>query len=228
MGPASSDAGCPVSNVDSDCLLDLIAAVSQQKRARSLEELARLFEEHKPRLLRMVRARLSPQLRARDGEEGVLHNVYVRAQRAWLKQRPDPSCVFVWLYGKTWSEVIDQIRHGRAGKCDAERESPWPDESVAEVGQRLGLSTHLDLKDAVEVIRQVLKPIEFEIVWMHSVDDLTFPDIASVLTAREGKPVTDEAVRKRYLRAVEKAQAKTDDPFVFSSGRQARRPGDDR
>lgn len=223
MGAVISELGSHVPMVESDCALELIAADIRQKEKASLEEFAKCFEEHKPCLLRMVRARLSARLLSRDGEEGVLQNMYVRSQRAWLKQQPDAASVYVWLYGKTWSEVIDQLRRGRADMRNEEREVDWPDGSVAVLSQCLGLSTDLGLKDAVALIRQVLKPIEFEIVWMHIVDKLTFPDIAAILTEQTGKITQGDAVRKRYVRAVEKARTRTPDPFAPSSDGRARR-----
>jgi RNA polymerase sigma factor (sigma-70 family) len=161
------------------------------------EKLVALHEALRPKLLRMVRARISPRLQRRIDAEGVLQSALLRLIKCMNSKMPLSDLQLrSWLYKKVWSQLQDEIRKYSTLGRDVERELGLPDESIADLACRLGVSTHLGLKDAVELIRQALTPTDFEIVCLNIQDELSYGEIAEIFDT------TAEAVRKRCVRAL--------------------------
>ena len=74
----------------------------------------------------------------------------------------------------------------------------------------MGVSTNLGFKDVIELIRQSLCPIEFEVIRLKILDELPYADIAELFGT------TPEAVRKRHVRALLKVRKSVADPFASS------------
>ncbi len=203
----SIPASIPVSSSTSRSELPL----ENEQFKRILEELVALCERLKPKLLRLIRARISPRLQGRIDVEGVLQSALLRLITCLRSNRPvSDDQLRSWLYKKVWSELQDEIRkHSTEGR-DVARELPLPEESVADLVQRLGVSTQLGLKDAVELIRQAVSPTEFEIVRLKILDELSYGDIAELFDT------TPEAVRKRCVRALLKIRKTIPNPFASS------------
>jgi DNA-directed RNA polymerase specialized sigma24 family protein len=85
-----------------------------------------------------------------------------------------------------------------------------PEESVADLVGRIGVSTSVGLKDVIALIRQALDPVEFEIIRLKILDELSYGDIAGLFGT------TPEAVRKRYVRSLLKVRKTIADPFASS------------
>jgi RNA polymerase sigma factor (sigma-70 family) len=179
--------------------------------ARAITLLTTTYERMKPKLIRFVESRVPPRLRGRIDVEGVLHSALLRLVRNFSVSRPESDeQMCSWLYKKVWSELHDEIRRFSTDGRDIDREIPLPEDSVADLANRIGVSTSVGLKDVVARIRQVLGPVEFEIVRMKILDELTFADIGEVLGA------TPDAVRKRYVRSLLKVRQTIADPFGSS------------
>jgi DNA-directed RNA polymerase specialized sigma24 family protein len=86
-------------------------------------ELAKLFEEHRPRLLAMLRARIDPALEGRLGADAILQETFLTARRRWAK-RPDASEMspYAWLLWLARQCLFDAWRRERPGF-----EIPWPE-----------------------------------------------------------------------------------------------------
>ncbi len=185
--------------------------LGDEQLKRIFEKLTTLYEELKPRLLRFVQARISSRLQGRIDVEDVLHSALLRLMKCLRSKTPaSDDQLRSWLYKKVWSELQDEIRKCSTEGRNVEREFPLPEESVADMVKRLGLSTNLGLKDVIELIRQALKPIEFEILRLRFQDELSYEDIATIFDT------TAEAVRKRCVRTLLKVRETIPDPFASS------------
>src|SRR5690242_16499557 len=100
--------------------------------------LGALLEEHRPRLLAMIKRRLAPALAARLSPEDVLNEAFLHAQRRWrhFEARATLS-PYAWLYRIVLDRVIETWRQETRARRDARRDLPWPEESSLQLG--LGL-----------------------------------------------------------------------------------------
>jgi len=179
-----------------------------QLRAKAAD----LYEELKPRLRRMVEGRIPSRLHGRIDVDGVLQDGWVRLRASLGNKRPASDTELrAWIFKKVWSQWLDEQRKHTDKGRNAFIEQPIPDGSVEALLEGIGIATNLVLKETVERIREVVKPLDFEIVWMHIVDEFSFVGIA------EMAGMTQDAVRKRYIRALEKIQAAVGSPFNSSS-----------
>jgi RNA polymerase sigma-70 factor, ECF subfamily len=169
--------------------------------------LGRLFEEHQARLLAMVRRRLDPALAARLSAEDVLSDAFLEARRKWaaFKARSDLT-PYAWLYGIVRDRLIEAWRRENRACRAPGREVPWPDRSSMQLvlglfGSGTGPSAEAaaaDLQQRVLAALQLLKDRDREILWMRHHDDLSFPEIATVLD------IAANAARVRYVRALDR------------------------
>src|SRR5581483_2261329 len=77
--------------------------------------LGRLFEEHRPKLLKMVRQRMDPALTRHIDAEDVVNEAFLAARRRWphFKERSAAS-PYAWLYRIVYGCLIDAWRrHNR-------------------------------------------------------------------------------------------------------------------
>lgn len=167
--------------------------------------LGMLFEEHRPRLLAMVRRRLDPGLQARIGAEDVVNEAFLQARRrwAWFKAQAEVTA-YAWLYRMALDCLIEAWRRETRARRDSHRDLPWPEQSSVQLG--LGLvapgtspSQALVREELRQRMRQTLDMLggrDQEILWMRHHDQLTFGEAASVLG------VTESAANVRYVRAL--------------------------
>jgi RNA polymerase sigma-70 factor (ECF subfamily) len=178
-----------------------------------MKELIFLYEQLRPRLLRMVQGRIGPRLRGRIDAEDVLQDALRRLVENLDEKRPaSEEQLRAWLFKKVWSQLQDELRRWNTSQRDVDRVGPLPDESIADLIHRIGLSTRLGLEDVVELIRRALKPTEFEIIWLRIVDELSYGEIAEIFDLAE------DTVRKRHVRALLKVRKSFSDPFASSGG----------
>src|SRR3954452_12512978 len=138
-----------------------------------IAELARGFEEHRTRLLAMVRRRVDPALGVRIEPEEILQEAFIRAWTKW-PGRDSTTPIYAWLYGIARDCLIEAWRAANAGGRSIQREVPWPEQTSIQLG--LGLvgsatspSQALDRGELRERIRWAvaqLKPDDQEILWM--------------------------------------------------------------
>lgn len=167
--------------------------------------LACLYEEHRPRLLEMLRRRIDPNLAVRLDAEDVLGEVYLEARRRWpaFRERTDlPG--YVWLYGIARDCLIESWRkHNRACRAPA-REMPWPEQSSLQLGlglvqDRAGPGTETEQAELARCMREALQQLrdaDREILWMRHYDEFAFADIAALLG------VSENTATVRYVRAL--------------------------
>jgi RNA polymerase sigma-70 factor, ECF subfamily len=181
-----------------------------------LAMLGKLFDEHRGRLMAMIERRLSPALAARVDPEDVLSQVFIDAQRKWaaFKERTSLGATnaaadispYAWLYGIARDRICDTWEFETRGLRNVQLEARWPERSsmqlvmglVASETSPSGRLAGEELRQQMLQILAMLKEKDREILWMRHHDDLSFLDIAAVLS------ITDNAARVRYVRALDR------------------------
>jgi RNA polymerase sigma-70 factor (ECF subfamily) len=166
--------------------------------------LAKLLDEHRPKLLAMLHRRIDPTLHARIDPEDVLGEAFVVAGRRWHKLGSSGMTPYAWLYRITLDCLIEAWRRESRPGRDPRREVPWPERSSAQLGLNLvGSGTspseamiRAEVQERMQRALQRLKPEDKEVLWMRHNDQLTFREAAMVLG------VSEDAATQRYARAL--------------------------
>ncbi len=172
-----------------------------------------MLEEHRPKLLAVIRRRLGPALRSRLDAEDVLQSAFLRAGARWSADEvwPPPSA-YAWLYRIVRDCLLDAWRAETRQCRDVRQGLPWPDESSVQMGLGLvspdtGPGSAVARDDLQQRVRQALALLsgpDREILWMRHYDGLTFPQAAEVLG------ITDSAATLRYVRALKRLRKSWD------------------
>jgi RNA polymerase sigma-70 factor, ECF subfamily len=169
-----------------------------------LAALAKLFDEHRERLLAMVRRRIDPTLATRFDPEEVLTEAFLRAGTKWAEFDPAAMSTYTWLYRIALDCLIEAWRKANSAGRSIQREVPWPDRSSVQLGLGLVGSTtspseafaRAELRERIAWAVQQLKPDDRDILGMRHFDELTYQEAATVLG------ITPDAAMQRYVRAL--------------------------
>jgi RNA polymerase sigma-70 factor, ECF subfamily len=169
-----------------------------------LAALGKLFEQHRARLLAMVRRRLDPALSARVDPEDIVEDAFLRAGSRWSDYDPGVMSGYTWLYRIVLDCLIETSRKAHAAGRSIRREVPWPERSSVELGLGLVGSTttpseafaRAELRQQIAWAVQQLKPDDREILAMRHFDELSHQEAAAVLG------ITPDAAMQRYARAL--------------------------
>jgi RNA polymerase sigma-70 factor (ECF subfamily) len=193
---------------DTDCLLENAAT-------GDTVAIERLLERHRPRLRRMIALRLDDRLAARVDASDVVQETLADAARKladYARDRPLPF--YPWLH-RLAAERVAAVhrRHRRSKARSVAREEPdafaWPDSSAQLMVNRLVANDtspgHALLREEerrhVHATLQQLAPVDREILMMHYLEELSFPEIGAILDIGEG------AAKMRHLRALRRIRA---------------------
>src|SRR5688572_9397303 len=155
-----------------------------------LAEFGGLFDEHRTRLLAMLKRRIDPRLQARFDPEDILQDAYVVARNKWYAFRDNRSLsAYSWLYRVTLDCLIEHCRKATRDCRDPRREVTWPDES--EVAAVIGLvdtgtrpsqaAQRREFKRRMEHAMGLLTVSDRDILWMRHYDQLSYQEIAEVI-----------------------------------------------
>ena len=170
-----------------------------------LAVLARMFEEHRPRLLTVAQRRIAPSLAKRIDAEEILQETFLIARQKYrqFRSRSDIS-EYTWLYRITIDCVAEASRKHLRGRRDLRKEMPWPEESAFQLGAGLidsatspsELFARQELRQRVQKALELLSEKDQEILWMRTYDQVTFREVAMVLG------ISENAATVRYVRAL--------------------------
>ena len=169
-----------------------------------------LLERHRKRLRRMIALRLDDRLAARVDASDVVQEALADAARKladYARDRPLPF--YPWLH-RLAAERLAAVhrRHRRSKARSVAREEAdafaWPDSSAQLMVNSLAANdttpSHAMLREErrrhVHAVLQELAPIDREILMMHYLEELSFPEIGAILDIGEG------AAKMRHLRAL--------------------------
>ncbi len=174
-----------------------------------------LLERHRVRLRRMIAIRLDDRVAARVDASDVVQEALADAARKlgdYARNRPLPF--YPWLH-RLAAERLAAVhrRHRRSKARSVTREEAnafaWPDTSAQLMAHSL-LGTDLTPGHALlreeqcrhlHAALQKLAPTDREILMMHYLEELSFPEIAAILAIGEG------AAKMRHLRALRRIRA---------------------
>jgi RNA polymerase sigma-70 factor (ECF subfamily) len=187
---------------DTDVLLEMARGGDAPAREQ-------LLSRHRARLLRMVAVRLDRRLAARVDPSDVVQEALAEAARRMPEYlRDGPLPFYPWLRRLAWERLVKLHRRHRARKRSVLREEDWPlpDESAAELAQRLLASgtspsrriVRQELRERVRAALAELAARDREVLVLRYLEQLSTAETAAVLDISEG------AVKVRHLRALER------------------------
>jgi RNA polymerase sigma-70 factor (ECF subfamily) len=169
--------------------------------------LGQLFDEHRERLLSMLRRRIDPALAARIDAEDVLSETFLQGQRRWkaFRGRADAK-PYPWLYRIALDCLIEAWRRETRQRRDPRAELPWPEHSSVQIG--LGLvhrgtsptqaAGRAELRRRMKQVLDLLPGKDRDILRMRHEDGLSHADTGEVLG------ITENAATVRYVRALQR------------------------
>jgi len=172
-----------------------------------LAQLAILFEEHRPKLLAMVRRRSDHRLAARRDPEDIVNEAFLKAQAAWADFQHSGQKPYAWLYRIVLNCLYDDHDFHTRGRRNRCLEIEFPDRSSLQlaaglISPRTSPSSEVaraeflaELRKRMARTMELLKPAEREILCMRFCDELTTEDIAQVLS------IAGATARQRLTRA---------------------------
>jgi len=190
-------------------LHEFCACATREERENLL---AGYFSRYRPRLSRMVQLRLHPRLRQRIDPSDVIQETYLEAARRLEHYLESPDVpLFLWLR-RIASYTLQRAHrdHLKVKARDAGREvrhrSRAPDATseamaaqfVACGGSPSDAAARTEQKAAVRNALDGLPPADREILALRFFEQISNAEAAQVLQIKE------EAVRKRYLRALQR------------------------
>jgi RNA polymerase sigma-70 factor (ECF subfamily) len=211
VGSQMAKGRSPGGHDDTDRLLKSAAAGDN-------EAIESLLERHRDRLRRMIDLRLDARLSARVDASDVVQETLVDAARKmadYARDRPLPF--YPWLHRLAAERLAAVHRqHRRSQVRSITREASdalvWPDNSVQLMVNNLvaddttpsaALLRAEERQEVHEALEQ-LAPVDREILMMHYLEELSFPEIAAILEIGEG------AAKMRHLRALQRVRSLMD------------------
>lgn len=173
--------------------------------------LSRLLEQHRERLLRMVRLRMHPQVRTRVDASDVIQEAYIEAVRRVGEYVEDPQVpFFVWLRRMTGQRLMKAHRfHLDAQRRDVRRQvrgasDDVPEASVVAMVELLAgdgttptrAAARSELRERIRDLLGELSPTDREVLCMRHFEDLSNEEVAHELD------LSKHAASKRYIRAL--------------------------
>lgn len=179
-----------------------------------------LLTRHRPRLVRMVRVRMHPQVRARLDPSDVIQEAYLEAARRIEEYVDEPRVpFFVWLRRMTGQRLQKTHRyHLDAQRRDVRRQTrdadrPVPEASVVAMVDLLTAddttptrgAARAELRERIVELLDELGEIDREVLCMRHFEELTNEEVAAELGL--GK----HAASKRYIRALKRLRTLLDE-----------------
>jgi RNA polymerase sigma-70 factor (ECF subfamily) len=184
---------------------EAVSALVRGLREGSPEACAELCRRFGPRLHRFAAARL-----AGDGEtaEELVIQTFADAARNIRRFNPRKSTLSAWLYGILRRQVHGELRRRRRQKS-VPASAQVPLETVANTAASddtsTALAAQLDARRSVAEIAGVLSDVEFEVLVLNCVDELSAREIGQIVGRSE------RAIHSLLHRARQKARERLTD-----------------
>jgi RNA polymerase sigma-70 factor (ECF subfamily) len=172
-----------------------------------MAQLGQMLQQHRGRLLAMLRRRIDPKLAKRIDAEDLLSEVFLLAGRRWQAFSVQPQAdAYPWLYRLALDCLIEAWRKETRGRRDLRGDLPWPDHGSMQVGFGLvhtGTSpsqalAREELRRSMQHVMELLPPKDREMLRMRHEDELSHAEAGQVLG------ITENAAAVRYMRALKR------------------------
>lgn len=188
-----------------------------------MAQLGQVLQQHRQRLLAMLRRRIDPKLAKRIDAEDLLAEVFLLAGRRWQAFAAQPAKsmtaqpaqgmtaqpqadAYPWLYRLALDCLIEAWRRETRDCRDLRDELPWPDHSSVQVGFGLvhtGTSpsqvlAREELRQSMKRIMDLLPPKDRELLRMRHEDELSHAEAGQVLG------ISENAAAVRYMRGLKR------------------------
>lgn len=178
-----------------------------------LADWAEIMSRHRERLRRMIEVRMHPGLLGRIDASDVLQDTFIEAARVLSvsKQNQDIP-VYIWLRRLANQKLIQAHRtHLKVAARDVRREQSTIETPEASsmsiarylVGNHTSPSLQAIRRERESVLQHglsQLEPLDREVLALRHFEQLSGPESAQILG------ISHDAVKKRYIRALEKLQ----------------------
>lgn len=170
-----------------------------------MAQLGQVLQQHRQRLLAMLRRRIDPKLAKRIDAEDLLAEVFLLAGRRWQAFNANPQAdAYPWLYRLALDCLIEAWRKETRDCRDLRGELPWPDHSSLQVGFGLvhtGTSpsqalVQEELRQSMQRVIELLPLNDREMLRMRHEDELSHAEAGQILG------ITENAAAARYMRAL--------------------------
>lgn len=199
----------PIPNENRDNEWTLLKSDPSQSTADWSEVMLR----HRDKLRRMVELRIHPRLQGRVDASDVIQETFIEASRVLNSgQQNQDIPVYLWLRRLANQKLIQAHRqHLDAGQRDARREQGQMAQahasSISIARNLMGNFTSPSLQairqereNALQQGLEQLQPLDREVLALRHFEQLSGPESAEILG------ISHDAVKKRYIRALEKLQ----------------------
>src|SRR5687767_1210008 len=154
-----------------------------------MAQLGQILQQHRPRLLAMLKRRIDPRLAKQVDAEDLLGEVFLLAGRrwqSWLAKNEGYSIAqlgaqsYPWLYRLALDCLFEAWDKRTRGVRDMRQELPWPDNSSIQVGMGLlhsGTSpsqalAREELRQSIKKVLTLLPAADRELLRMRHEDEL--------------------------------------------------------
>jgi RNA polymerase sigma factor (sigma-70 family) len=149
------------------------------------EVVTEILEQHRPRLLEILRRRIDPALVPRVDAEDILQLSFIRARERW-EDRPGEMAPFPWLYRIAMDCLCDEWRrHNRVALGGLRREVPWPERSSAQLAASLTSPSEAlaryEQNERVHKVMDTLAEEDRNVLTMGILEGVTFREMGQVL-----------------------------------------------
>ncbi len=189
----------------------LLAADGEERRAI----LNRMFEEQKPRLLRMIAVRMHPKVRARVGASDIVQETYVEAFKHVEDYARDPRMpFFLWVRRIAGQRLMKAHRfHLDAQRRDARQEQRAerciPNASTVAMAEFLqderpsppSMAERDEARSRLVRLLDEMNETDREVIAMRHFEGLSNEEVAAELD------LSKHAASKRYIRALKKLKS---------------------
>ncbi len=173
----------------------------------------KLVSCHRGKLRRMVELRMSPRLKGRVDASDVIQDTFIEAARVLANSELNSEIpVHVWLRRLANQKLIQAHRRHETAECRAAGREQRVRESiqasslsiarflVGNVTSPSNVAIRDEKRRLLEVALEQMDPVDREVLMLRHFEHLSGPESAEILG------IEHEAVKKRYVRALEKLQ----------------------
>jgi RNA polymerase sigma-70 factor (ECF subfamily) len=169
-----------------------------------LAALGKMFEEHRDRLLALVKQRMDPALAARLDPTDVLAKAFLRARGRCAQFSESGMPAYNWLCQVVLDTLFDEYDFHASQRRDYHKEVAYPDGSSSQFEKGLvhpgtdpsTAAAHKEMKERLAVPLECLKPADRDILRMLYTEHRPLQEVAALLDIPQG------TARQRHARAL--------------------------